>query len=185
VEDFGRLAAPGAKGLFDVMSRSGGLVIPPNRPAESHRRVRRFTFGNREIEAAHFYENLAVAGDVEVVATWSNRYAEGAPMATLRRVGKGRVLYLGSYLTPELADVLADRTFAEAGIAPLAGNLPDGVEVTMRQNADRRLLFVQNYLDQRAELSEVPAGINLLDNGKTVSGTLSLDAYGCAIIELR
>jgi len=185
VEDFGRLAAPGAKGLFDVMSRSGGLVIPPNRPAESHRRVRRFTFGNREIEAAHFYENLAVAGDVEVVATWSNRYAEGAPMATLRRVGKGRVLYLGSYLTPELTDVLADRTFAEAGIAPLAGNLPDGVEVTMRQNADRSLLFLQNYLDQRAELSEVPAGINLLDNGKAVSGTLSLDAYGCAIIELR
>ncbi|NRP89674.1 Beta-galactosidase BgaA [Ensifer adhaerens] len=185
VEDFGRLAAPGAKGLFDVMSRSGGLVIPPNRPAESHRRVRRFTFGNREIEAAHFYENLTVVDDAEVVATWSNRYAEGQPMASLRRVGKGRVLYLGTYLTPELTDALADRTFAEAGIGPLVGDLPEGVEVTMRQNDDRRLLFLQNYLDQRAELSEVPAGINLLDDGKSVSGTLSLEAYGCAIIELR
>jgi beta-galactosidase len=185
VEDFGRLAAPGAKGLFDVMSRSGGLVIPPNRPAESHRRVRRFTFGNREIEAAHFYENLTIVDDAEVVATWSNRYAEGQPMASLRRVGKGRVLYLGTYLTPELTDALADRTFAEAGIGPLVGDLPEGVEVTMRQNDDRRLLFLQNYLDQRAELSEVPAGINLLDDGKSVSGALSLDAYGCAIIELR
>ncbi len=34
--------APGAKGLFfDVMERSGGLVVPPNRPAESHRRERK------------------------------------------------------------------------------------------------------------------------------------------------
>ncbi|MDL2398224.1 beta-galactosidase [Rhizobium mayense] len=185
VEDFGRLAAPGANGLFDVMGRSGGLVVPPNRPAESHRRVRRFTIGNRELEAAHFYENLAVADDVEVVATWSNRYAEGVPMATSRKLGGGRVLYLGTYLTPELTAAVADRTFAEAGVEPLIADLPGGVEVTMRQNGERRLLFIQNYVDQRAELTGVPAGINLLDGGKPVSGALSLEAYGCAIVELN
>ncbi|CAN7642699.1 beta-galactosidase [Rhizobium rhizogenes] len=184
VEDFGRLAAPGANGLFDVMSRSGGLVMPPNRPAESHNRVRRFTIGNRELEGAHFYENLAVADDVEVVATWSNRYAEGVPMATSRRVGKGRVLYLGTYLTAELTAALSDRTFADAGVEPLIPGLPDGVEVTMRQNDERRLLFIQNYTDQHAELTGVPCGANLLDDGKSVTGALSLEAYGCAIVEL-
>ncbi|NTH28632.1 beta-galactosidase [Agrobacterium rhizogenes] len=184
VEDFGRLAAPGANGLFDVMSRSGGLMIPPNRPAESHRRVRRFTIGNRELEGAHFYENLAVADDVEVVATWSNRYAEGVPMATSRKVGKGRVLYLGTYLTADLTAALADRTFTDAGVEPLIADLPDGVEVTMRQNDERHLLFVQNYTDQHAELTNVPHGVNLLDGGKSVSGALLLEAYGCAIVEL-
>lgn len=159
-------------------------MIPPNRPAESHRRVRRFTIGNRELEGAHFYENLAVADDVEVVATWSNRYAEGVPMATSRKVGKGRVLYLGTYLTADLTAALADRTFTDAGVEPLIADLPDGVEVTMRQNDERHLLFVQNYTDQHAELTNVPHGVNLLDGGKSVSGALLLEAYGCAIVEL-
>ena len=131
VEDFGRLAAPGANGLFDVMERSGGLVIPPNKPAESHRRERRFKIGNRELAAGYFYENLATDGDVEVVAAWSNRYAEGQPMATSRKVGKGQVVYVGTYLTPDLTAALAGRLFAPVGIEPLIGELPEGVEVTM------------------------------------------------------
>ncbi|MDE1995648.1 MAG: beta-galactosidase, partial [Rhizobiaceae bacterium] len=184
VDDFGRLAAPGAKGLFEVMSRSGGLVMPPNRPAESHRRVRRFTIGNRELDAGYFYENLTIAEDVEVVAAWSNRYADGLPMATSRKVGEGRVLYVGTYLTPELTAALADRTFREAGIEPLLPDMPEGIEVTMRQNDDRRLLFIQNYVDQPCDLAGVPAGRNLLDDNSSVTGALSLEPYGCAIIEL-
>jgi beta-galactosidase len=63
-------------------------------------------------------------------------------------------------------------------------DLPLGVEVTMRENGDRRLLFIQNCLDGKTELKEVPAGRNLLDNDVPVTGNLSLDAYGCAIVEL-
>jgi beta-galactosidase len=184
VEDFGRLAAPGASGLFDVMLRSGGMVVPPNRPAESQRRIRRFTIGNREIDAGHFYENLSVDGDVEVIAAWSNRYAAGTPMITARKVGEGRVLYAGTYLTPELTAALAERTFADAGILPLLPNLPEGVEVTMRQGKGRQLLFIQNCIDRSVTLAGVPVGRNLLDDGASVAGGLSLEAYGCAIIEL-
>ncbi|MFC0195166.1 beta-galactosidase [Aureimonas pseudogalii] len=185
VEDFGRLAAPGAGGLFEVMSRSGGLVQPPNRPAESARRKRRFTLGNHELEAGHFYENLTIVGEgVEVLATWSNRYAEGRPMATSRRVGKGRVVYLGTYLTPELTQVLTDRLFADADVTPLVPDLPEGVEVTMRQNADRRLLFAQNCTNEGQTVAGVAPGRNLLDGEKRHAGTLRLEPYGCAIIEI-
>jgi beta-galactosidase len=185
VEDFGRLAAPGANGLFDVMERSGGLVIPPNKPAESHRRERRFKIGNRELAAGHFYENLATDGDVEVVAAWSNRYAEGQPMATSRKVGKGQVVYVGTYLTPDLTAALGGRLFAPVGIEPLIGELPEGVEVTMRMNDDRRLLFIQNYTDQPAAIGGVPAGRDLLNDENPVAGRLDLEGYGCAIIELQ
>ncbi|TKB35709.1 MAG: beta-galactosidase, partial [Mesorhizobium sp.] len=177
VEDFGRLAAPGAKGLFNTMSRSGGLVIPPDRPAESSRRIRRFTVGN------HFYENLAVEPDVEIVGVWSNRYAAGTPAITSRAVGKGRVLYVGTYLTPELTAQLATRTFVDANVEPLVPDLPDGVEVTMRQNDERRLLFVQNIKDTPVAVTGVPSGSNLLDSELPVSGVLTLDGYGCAVIE--
>jgi beta-galactosidase len=184
VEDFGRLAAPGAKGLFDVMERSGGLVVPPNRPAESHRRERRFKIGNRELTAGYFYENLTVDAGVETIAVWSNRYADGMAMATSNTVGKGRVVYLGTYLTPDLTEALSERLFGEAGIEPLIADLPEGVEVTMRMNADRRLLFIQNYTDKPTVLSHVTAGVDLLDAGKPVDGHLSLDGYGCAVVQL-
>jgi beta-galactosidase len=185
VEDFGRLAAPGANGLFTTMTRSGGLVIPPDRPAESSRRIRRFSVGNQELDAGHFYENLAIGPDVEAIGQWSNRYAEGTPVITSRMVGKGRVLYVGTYLTPDLTHHLAARTFADAGVAPLVPDLPHGVEVTLRENGERRLLFVQNILDTRAEVTGVPPGRNLLDGDRTVSGALGLEGYGCAIIELQ
>ncbi|MGO7830486.1 hypothetical protein ACC690_38020, partial [Rhizobium johnstonii] len=80
VEDFGRLAAPGANGLFDLMERSGGLVIPPNKPAESRRRERLFKIGNLELVGGYFYENLAIASDVEVVAD-----IDHLPLAELAR----------------------------------------------------------------------------------------------------
>jgi beta-galactosidase len=184
VEDFGRLAAPGANGLSSVIGRPGGPILLPDRPAESHRRIRKFKIGNRELAAAHLFEDIAVDGDVEIIARWSNRYAAGTPMATSRKIGKGRVLYVGTYLTEKLTAALADRTFTEAGIEPLLVDLPDGVEVTMRENGHRRLLFIQNCLDGKAELKKVPAGRNLLDNNMSVTGNLSLDAYGCAIVEL-
>ena len=105
-------------------------------------------------------------------------------MAVSRKIGKGRVLYVGTYLTEELTAALADRTFAEAGIEPLLVDLPNGVEVTMRENGHRRLLFIQNCLDGKTELKKVPAGRNLLENNAPVTGSLSLDGYGCAIVEL-
>ncbi|OBZ96589.1 beta-galactosidase [Pararhizobium polonicum] len=185
VEDFGRLAAPGANGLFATMTRSGGLVIPPDRPAESSRRIRRFTFGNRELDAGYFYENLAVDSDVEALGVWSNRYAEGTPVITSRTVGKGRVLYVGTYLTPELTHQLTTRTFADADVAPLVAGLPEGVEVTLRENGERRLLFLQNIKDTTAEVTGVPSGKNLLDSDRAITGALTLEGYGCAIIELN
>lgn len=81
-------------------------------------------------------------------------------MATSRKVGQGQVVYLGSYLTPELTEALRERLFAPAGVEPLVGGLPEGVEVTMRINDDRRLLFVQNYMDQAVTVGGVrPGGI--------------------------
>ena len=185
VEDFGRLAAPGAKGLFGAMGRSGGIVTPPDRPAESSRRLRRFTFGNRELDAGHFYENLAIAPDVEPIGLWSNRYAEGSPVITSRRVGKGRVLYVGTYLTADLVEVLAARVLADGGVAPLIADLPEGVEVSLRETHDRRLLFVLNTRHEPVVVAEVPAGENLLDGTLSPAGRLHLPGYGCAVVALR
>ena len=94
------------------------------------------------------------------------------------------MIYLGTYLSDALVEVLADQVLAPAGIVPLVADMPAGVEATIRESKDRRLLFILNTLGDPASIGNVPAGKDLLGDGKVRGGKLSLPAYGCSIIEL-
>jgi beta-galactosidase len=106
---------------------------------------------------------------------------EGSAAVTSRAHGKGRVVYVGTYLTPELAAGLVETVCAPAGAVPLVADLPKGVEVSVRQAADRALWFVQNTTDMAQPVAGLPMGVDLL-TGQRVDGRLTLDAHGCAIV---
>jgi beta-galactosidase len=103
---------------------------------------------------------------------------------TSRKVGKGQVIYLGTYLSDALVEVLADQVLAPAGIVPLIADMPAGVEATIRESKDRRVLFILNTLGEPTSAGSVPAGRDTADDGNVRGGKLSLPAYGCTIIEL-
>jgi beta-galactosidase len=182
VEEFGRLAPLEGDGLFEL----GGRASPVRQklPAESARRRYTLKIGNHEMTAAHMYELLTLADDVTPVGTWSNRFAAGQPAVTSRKVGKGRVVYLGTYLTDELVATLTIDLFAQAAVAPLLPDLPAGVEVTMREAEGRRLLFILNTTDERKTVSGVPPATALVIDGSIAGATVNLPAYGCAILRL-
>lgn len=182
VEEFGRVAEPGADGLFALSPASFGLHRPADQlPASSAKRRYRFTLGNQEHEAAHLYELLEVDADVEVLGRWSNRFASGRAAITSRKVGDGNAVYVGTYLTDSLTQGLADQLFASAGIEPLISNLPADVEVAMREGEDLWLLFVLNTDANTIEVPSIPTGIDML-TGKAVAGGLLLGPHGCAVI---
>ena len=71
-----------------------------------------------------------------------------------------------------------------AGVTPLVPpDLPKGVEVSVRQAADRVLYFIQNTTEVTQVMSSVVAGTDLL-TGQAVGGSLTLPPCGCAIIKL-
>jgi len=174
VEDFGLLAAPGASGLFNPPARG---------EAESARRKYHFTLGNKQVEAGHWWEQVIPANGTDVLACWSDRFLDGEAAITSRQVGAGRVIYMGTYLTRELTENFFAEVFASARIEPLLPDLPAGVEVTMRENASRHLLFIQNTNAEPVSVAGIPAGRDLL-RGASVAGTLALQSYGCAVIEV-
>lgn len=184
VQEFGRIAPVDKEGLFPLSDKYGGQPIRTRHPAESSRRRYNFTFGNQDFTAGHMYEVMQLANDVDVVGQWSNRFVEGEAAVTSRTVGKGRVMYLGTYLTEKFAPEFCKSVFTNAGVKPLVDDLPHGVEVVLRKSEKRQLLFVLNSTDMVKSIGGVPAGINLLDDDAKVEETLSLDSYGCAIIEL-
>ena len=182
VEEFGRVAEPGADGLFGLHGTEFGLHNPAKRlPASSSERRYKFLLGNQEHEAAHLYELLDLDDDVEVLGRWSSRFASGRAAITNRKVGAGNAVYIGTYLTESLVEGLADQLFGGAGIAPLVADLPANVEVTLREADDRKLLFVLNTDEQPVEVVSLPPGIDLL-SGKEVNGCLTLAPYGCSVI---
>jgi beta-galactosidase len=182
VEEFGRVAETGASGLFGLHSIEFGMHNPATQlPSSSAARRYKFVLGNGEHEAAHLYEILDVDTDVEILGTWSNRFASGRAMITSRKSGNGHAVYMGTYLTPSLVEGLADQWFSRAGIAPLIADLPKGVEVTVREAEDRKLMFILNTDAASVSLASLPYGTDLLTGHDTRSG-MTLGPYGCAVI---
>jgi beta-galactosidase len=185
VTEFGRLVPEGSAGLFPLFRQAamGAYVPPAPLPASSAERKYQFTFGNRQFEAAHLYELLEVEPDTEVLGTWSNRFCAGQPAITSRQLGKGRIVYVGTYLTQQLAEAVAETALARAGVVPLLAELPAGVEVSMREAEDRKLLFIQNTMDISVVVPGMPSGMDLL-TGQFVGSIMQLEGYGCAVILL-
>jgi beta-galactosidase len=65
----------------------------------------------------------------------------------------------------------------------LIPDLPQKVEVTMREAEGRKLLFVLNTAADPSTVSGVPSGVDLL-TGRPVNGALRLGSYGCSVIKL-
>lgn len=184
VEEFGRVVAAGGQGLFQRNAPDAGMYVPPQvLPSSSSERSYKMQIGNREATAEHLYETIEIADDVKVLGSWSDRSLSGKPMLTERKVGQGRAIYLATYLTPEVVELLASTVIAQSGAEPLVEDLPAGVEVSLRTAEDRRLLFVINTTSESRSFKALPAGQDLLTDA-AVSGATELAGYGCLVIEL-
>lgn len=184
VEEFGMLTPVGQDGLFKLSDAFGGNPVYERCEATSTNRQYKFKFNDEEFVAGHMYEHIKPAQGTDVLGRWSNRFLEGEAIITSRSVGKGRVIYLGTYLTKEFVDQFTANMCEISDVVPLIKDLPKGVEVTMRQGQNKQLLFVQNTTDQEIEVNNLPAGIELLAGLDISNSSLKLGAYDCAIIKL-
>ena len=180
VEEFGRLGAPDGDGLLAANSPFRGATGA----AESTKRQYSIKLGNQEMPAAYMYEVLELAERTESIATWSNRFLNGLSAITTRSVGKGRVVYLGTYLTTELVESFFASVFQAAGVSPILQDLPDGVEAIIRGGPDARLLFVLNTRHESCRVSGLPEGAVEVTDGVVEGGGVVLPGYGCLILRL-
>lgn len=181
VREFGRLAGPGDDGL---------LTAPAGAPrarfaAESAGRHYTFKIGNREVTAAYMYEILELAEGTGAVGHWSNRFLDGEPVISVRPVGKGRVLYAGTYLTEALVEGFLADEMQRAGVLPLLADKPEGVEVSLREGPKGKLLFVLNTRYEPATVTGLPAGTAVIADAAVARGAVTLPGYGCLVLALE
>jgi beta-galactosidase len=97
--------------------------------------------------------------------------------------GKGIAYYAGVITKEEsFYDALVAEVLVAAHLTPVL-KPPAGVEVSIREGADKKLLFIINHTEQKQTIN-VPIGKLELLTGAVTSGTLELDYYGVAVIKL-
>ncbi len=161
VEEYGRQNQPEKRPLE--------LLIPDGKGGET------------AVRTEWWYEALGADPGTAIHARWRGRHLDGQAAITVRPHGRGRTVYVGTYLTQPVVRALMPWLTGLAGLAPLWPAAPAGVQVVRRENAERKLWFFSNTTDAPVTIPGTPAGTDILTGAKA-GGAITLPRYGVAVI---
>ncbi len=120
--------------------------------------------------------------DVEVLMRYgkSNGWLDGQPAAITRKVGKGRITYIGAWLDPKTMAQAAKWMTEISDVKPALGVVPDGVEVSPRYGAHGPVYVLVNFA-KTSQTVKLPAAMQDVLNGGTVQ-SVALPHYGVAVL---
>jgi len=141
-------------------------------------------FGPRSVHTRWWYEQLLPDEGTETLASWSSRHLAGSAGVTLRALGKGTVVYVGTYLNQDVIAALLNVLQPRLDLEAAWPGLPEGVKAVVRENSERKLVFLINFNDHPVVVPSAPEGLDLTSN-RQVRGELCLEAYGVSVIEIK
>jgi beta-galactosidase len=120
--------------------------------------------------------------DTEVLVRYgrSNGWLDGQPAVVTRRVGKGRITYIGTLLDDALMKTAAEWVIGDAQVSAAFGKVPDGVEVSRRVSATSSVYVLINFNETKQTIA-LPSPLKSLLDEKNVS-TIELPQYGVAVL---
>ena len=127
-------------------------------------------------------ELLEPQAEVEVLATYGRDYCAGAAAVARRRIGAGQVVTLGTVLSKDAQDDLADWLLAEASVQqPIRATA--GVEVLVRRAAARQVFILLNHTDEAQSVrTRMPMRDPLA--GTVIEGQVDVPARGVRVLVL-
>ncbi|UJB14781.1 beta-galactosidase [Xanthomonas translucens] len=114
----------------------------------------------------------------------ANGWLDGAPAVLTRRVGKGRISYVGAWLDDATLDRLTGDWLRDAQVRVPLADVPQDVEVGVRSDGRRRVLVLINH-GSDAQQVRLPAPMrSLLDTG-AASDMVQLAPEDVAVLDAR
>ena len=125
----------------------------------------------------------AQAADVEVPLTYgeSNGWLDRQPAAITRKVGKGRITYIGAWLDDNLMRAAAQWIVHQSGLQAAFGAVPEGVEVSRREGAGKEVFVLVNHTKSAQHVNLPGPMRRILLNSEQVSA-LDLPARGVEVL---
>jgi beta-galactosidase len=123
------------------------------------------------------------APDVDVLLRYgkSNGWLDDQPAMITRRVGKGRITYLGAVLDPELMRKVVARATIDAQVEAEFPAVPAGVEVCRRVDANRTVYVLINHGRAAAHVALPTAMSDVLQASRRVN-SVDLEPQGVAVL---
>ena len=128
------------------------------------------------ILSEHWYEVLRLH-QAENYAAWDNRFQAGLPAISIRSPGRGKVIYVGTYLSEPVCAGLLPELVELAGLQKPWSQLPQEIEAVRRVAADRELIFLINHCEGEITAGSLPEGDLLVG----LTG-LKFEPYGVKVI---
>ncbi len=125
------------------------------------------------------------APDTEVLMRYgkSNGWLDGQPAAITRKVGKGRITYIGAWMDDAALLNAAKWMTETSGVQAAFGPVPEGVEVYPREGNGKRVFIFVNFA-QTPQAVKLPVVMHsILDNKD--AAVITLERYGVAIVQAR
>ena len=115
--------------------------------------------------------DLVKVTDAEPVLVYGSDFYKGWPALTRNRFGEGEAWYVCADFEQRFYDDLCRGIAGEAGIHGPLESIPEGVEVTTRESAEKEFIFIQNFCREGKEVA-LPCGAEILcgSNDGTVPG---------------
>jgi beta-galactosidase len=110
----------------------------------------------------------------------SNGWLDGQPAAITRQVGKGRITYIGAWLDDAAMTRAASWMLETSDVKPVQLAVPDGVEFSIRDNAQRAVWIFVN-LSEGAQTIALPSAMSDVLNGGQVQ-SVQLARFGVAVL---
>jgi beta-galactosidase len=129
------------------------------------------------------YADWITPKDAEAIARFDQPHLERFAAVTRNKFGKGVGWYVGTIVQEEtFYDALIRRLLDDAKTQPIV-EPPAGVEVSVRENDERRLLFLINHTPEEQTVG-VPQANRELITGRQAGRSWKLEPFGVAVIEL-
>lgn len=121
--------------------------------------------------------------DVEVLMRYgkSNGWLDDQPAAITRKVGKGRITYIGAFLDSATMAQAAKWIAATSGLKPAFGMVPDGVDVYPRYGAHDTVFILVNFGATKQSVILPEAMQDVLEGG--TKRAISLPRFGVAVLK--
>ena len=125
----------------------------------------------------------ASAPDVDVLLRYgkSNGWLDDQPAMITRRVGKGRITYLGAVLDPDLMRKVVAWATDDAQLKAEFPAVPAGVEVCRRVAANHTVFVLINHGSAEAHVALPSAMSDVLHDGRRVT-SVDLEPQGVAVL---
>jgi beta-galactosidase len=125
----------------------------------------------------------STAPDAQVLLRYgkSNGWLDDQPAAITRAYGKGRISYIGAILDDKLMAAAAKWMVQQSKVTPAFGTVPEGVEVSRRVGAGRRIFVFINFAQENRQVNLARPMKSLLANRTMES--LTLPPYGVEVVQ--